>query len=107
MGLEAFFCKGKEGLKQQIFEKSQLVLGEVKDYKKEIKQMYDIRSELIHGVLDLPYSFNENLESKEWNTFNNKIYSASLVAIKMLIVTFQYMVKNNIEELDFIYKLHH
>lgn len=105
MGLEALYCKGSEGLKQQIFEKSQLILGELKEYKREIKRMYDIRSELIHGSLDLPFYFKKEFEAKELETFGKEILSARLISLKMLIVTFQYMVKNKLDNLNFIYKL--
>ena len=105
MGLEALYCEGSEGFRHQIFEKSQVVLGPIKENKKISKKMYDIRSKYVHGAMDIPYVFSHNYESIGVDKFREEIYRAESIAIKMLISSLQFMVLTNKDELDFKYSL--
>ncbi len=105
MGLEALYCDGSEGLKHQLFEKSQVILGPIRENKKLIKKMYDTRSAFVHGSMNIPYIYAHDYVSEEVEHFRNEISDTSRLAIQMLVVTLQFMAINKIEELNFKYRL--
>ncbi|KFC38228.1 hypothetical protein FF18_15860 [Elizabethkingia anophelis] len=99
IGIEAIYCKGKENLSEQIFTKTQVLLGEMSDYKKRLKRMYEFRSRLIHGDLDIPPN-NYDYDDENDINFNEELYEATSLAVAILTVTFQRMIemkKNTIE----------
>ena len=53
LGLEALYCTGNVGLREQLVAKSELVLGPRVENKKAFGAMYDFRSRLLHGDMDL------------------------------------------------------
>ena len=105
MGLEALYNTGSTGIMKQVIEKSQVLLGELKDYKNKFKDVYNFRSDFVHGRADFPskYCFNEVDSAVE--KFESKNYQATLVAEALLIATLQEMYKNKYPKLDFVYKL--
>lgn len=66
--------------------------------------MYDFRSRLVHGDLDIPPS-NYGLHDDEAELYMLKAYESSCLAISILTVTFQEMVLENKSELIFRYVL--
>ena len=105
IGLEALFAQDKNGIQQQLNEKIQVILGELKDFKKIIKQMYNYRSKFLHGDLDIPSKFQVDEMFEKNLDFIFKYEEMKSLAIAILIATFQYMVKNNLDELKFKYEL--
>ena len=101
IGIEALYCSGKEGLSEQIFTKTQIFLGEIIDYKKKLKQMYDFRSRLIHGDLNIP----PNHFYDDDNPFRDQLFDSTVFAVAILTATLQKMVYENKKELNFKYKL--
>ena len=105
IALESLYAKSKNGIQEQLNEKIKVILGELKDFKKIIKQMYDFRSQFLHGSLEIPSKFNCNDNSNERLDFMFKYWDTTSISIAILIGTFQYMVMNNLDELDFKYTL--
>lgn len=103
MGLEALYCEGSDGLKRQLYEKSQVILGPINENKKLIKKMYDTRSDFIHGSMNIPYVHTHNYDSGEADQFRQEIFQASRLAIQMLFATLQFMVLNERDDLNFTY----
>ncbi len=104
IGIETLYCSGKEGLSEQIFNKTQIVLGELKDYKKRLKQMYDFRSRLVHGDLDIPPNYYD-LYDEENEKFEGSLYDSTVLAVAILTTTLQIMVEENKSSLSFKYIL--
>lgn len=104
IGIETLYCSGKEGLSEQIFNKTQVVLGELKDYKKRLKQMYDFRSRLIHGDLDIPPN-HYDLNDKDEEQFQQSLYDSTILAVAILTATLQTMVNEDRKSVKFKYIL--
>lgn len=102
VGIEALYCAGKEGLSEQIFTKSQIVLGEITDYKKRLKQMYEFRSRLVHGDLDIPpkhFDFDDTIHKE----FHKNLYDSAILAVAILTATLQTMIMTDKKDLKFKY----
>jgi len=70
LGIEALLASGINSISSQIELKSSLILGEPKEYKKKIKQLYNYRSRLLHGDFDFPPKFSsdeDNFEKEYWD----------------------------------------
>ena len=104
IGIETLYCSGKEGLSEQIFNKTQVVLGEIKDYKKRVKQMYDFRSRLVHGDLDVS-PLHYDLDDVDEQQFQQNLYDSAILAVAILTTTLQQMVKRDKVNLRFQYVL--
>lgn len=105
VGLEALYCKDITGIQKQLTEKSQVLLGEVKENKRKFKKMYDIRSRLIHGSVDFPSKYCFKHAEPAFEKFTSDNYQATLVAEALLIATLQEMYKNKYSKLEFVYKI--
>lgn len=105
LGLEAVYCRGGSGVMSQLVEKCQLVLGPIEKRQRIIRQMYDLRSRVIHGNVDLPVQYSYYEGNPQHERFHSDIYKAALLAQVMLVVTLQYLVEHNLRELDFRYVL--
>lgn len=101
VGIEALYTNNSTAIKEQIISKCQVVLGNQVHYKKIFKGMYDLRSRLIHGDLNFPGNFFIHDGTKEFDTYFSKISDASLMAKAILIATFQQMIINDLEILEF------
>jgi hypothetical protein len=102
IGLEALYCKSTTGLQIQLHDKSEAFLGEMYKYKKDFSGMYDFRSRLIHGDVDINF-MHLHLENK--GKYIRRLEDSSLVAIALLVSTLQRMVKLDIFQLEFAYIL--
>lgn len=105
IGLEALFAQDKNGIQQQLNEKIQVILGDLKDFKKIIKQLYNYRSKFLHGDLDIPSKFQADEMFDKKLDFIFKYEEMKSLAIAILIASFQYMVKNNVNEINFKYEI--
>ncbi len=102
VGIEAIYCSGKEAISEQIFIKTQLVLGPLNDYKKKLKQMYDFRSRLVHGDLNIPPKHYSNDDSDDY-TFHENLFDSAALAVAILTATLQVLISENKTELNFKY----
>lgn len=101
IGIEALYCTGKEGKSEQIFEKTQIILGPIIDFKKKLKQMYNFRSRLIHGDLFIPSYISSNFSLKEIENYNDEFYEATIFSVAILTATLQEMVVLNRSNISF------
>lgn len=102
LGIEALYAIGNTNIMGQINEKVQLVLGELSDFKNVIKKMYDFRSRLVHGDLNIPSRMGIDCDGiNEIEKFDTEILKSSCLALAILISTFQWMIENNCTELKF------
>jgi hypothetical protein len=104
IGLEALYAKGHEGLKSQLLEKSEVVLGPRLAHKKVFGRMYDFRSRFVHGDLDLPLAYDDNFAPEPGN-FESDAIDAENVAVAMLIASLQQLVVMQLYEFRFSYSL--
>lgn len=101
MGIEAIFSSGRPGVASQIVERTQLVLGERKSFKGDLRRAYELRSALIHGSLGFPglhfsYSDPPGLEKRRAD-----VDSAQALAIAVLVATLQRHAEKNLTRLSF------
>jgi hypothetical protein len=104
VGLEALYGKGNLGLKGQLLEKSEVVLGPRTAYKKRFGSMYDFRSRFVHGDIDFPLAYVDS-SSFGPERFDREAGESLFVAAAMLIATLQQLVGRGLHELSFSYTL--
>ena len=105
LGLEALFGehrrgKDRRGGDQVIDRRSQLLLGKRRSNKKAFKQLYVLRSRLVHGDVDLPMPYWPADGSDEFDEFNTNFYDANVLAVAILIASVQRLAMHNVTELD-------
>jgi len=105
LGIEALYTDNSTGIINQINTKSQLFLGERKEYKKSFGQMYDFRSRFIHGDLNFSNKFilldNTDEINKHWLSLDEN----ENLAVAILVATFQKLILSNRDSLDFEFKI--
>ena len=104
VGIETLFCNSKEGISTQIFEKTQVIFGELTSFKKKLKMMYNYRSRLIHGDVDFGPENYETIRDNE-EKIQNELFDASILAVAILTGAIQELVLRNEIEFRFQYKL--
>jgi len=104
IGVEALYCSSKDSISEQIYEKVQLVLGPVTESKKKIKGMYNFRSRLVHGDLDIPPN-NFDYEDTDEEKFQTEMFEATIMAVAILTTTLQEIIIKNETDLKFKYVL--
>lgn len=106
IGIEAIYVRSKEGILQQIKEKSKAIFGEPKDYMKRLKHMYNVRSRFIHGELNFPPRYCPDSDTQEFVQFADKEYFDALnMAQALLIASIQQFVLMDTEEIEFELKI--
>jgi hypothetical protein len=103
LALEALFVEGDGEITRQLNQKIQIFLGEIKDYKRQLKEMYKIRSEFFHGALAIKPKHRQ--DSLDGSDFEHHLEEATFLSIMVLIATLQKMYMNNMFEIHFELKL--
>lgn len=102
IGIEAIYTSGKQGILEQLREKSVAIFGEPENYKNSLSKMYDIRSRFIHGALNFPSKYYIYDGIEEFDEFMMKEYSQCLeMAEALLVATIQQFVINDAEDLNY------
>ncbi len=104
VGVETLFCDSKEGISQQIFDKTQVLFGELTSFKKKLKYMYNYRSRLVHGDLDFAPENYESIHDHE-EKIEDEFFQASWLAVAILTGALQELVSRNITNFEFRYQL--
>jgi hypothetical protein len=104
IGIEALYCTSKDSISEQIYEKVQLVLGPVNESKKKVKSMYNFRSRLVHGDIDIPPN-NFDYDDEDEQKFQKEMFDATILAVAILTTTLQEIVIKNGTDLNFKYVL--
>ena len=105
IGLESLYTRGKQGLGEQLFDKTQSFLGSVSEAKKAFKGLYDYRSRFVHGDLDFPLAYVACGRADMHWQFEDEAYEAALRATALLLATLQEMVRRSLVDLSFQYVL--
>lgn len=105
VGLEALYVRGKQGVVEQIYEKSRVLLGDQADALQRIKQMYRFRTNLVSGTLNIPSYFHINDDTDESETYALKTGDAAFLAVAMLTATLQELIVRDRKKLEFRYVL--
>jgi hypothetical protein len=103
LGLEALYARGNVGLKEQLLGKTEAVLGPRTENKKLFGAVYDFRSRLIHGDVDIPVRFTTFDGVAKYESFHSERYEHEALATAVLIATLQWMIKSNAHNLEFEY----
>ena len=103
VGLEALYGHGNVGLKAQLIEKSQMLLGRPTAFRKRFDGMYDYRSRFVHGDLDIPLSHWLYRGGTETNKFELETYETWTVAAAVLVASLQELVLRGWSEPAFGY----
>ncbi len=98
-GLEALFVEGEVGITQQLNDKIQVFLGELIDNKKRLKNLYNFRSSLIHGVLSIPMKDAIIDDEKHLDD----LYKMNTFAATILVTSLQKIIQTGLTELKFVY----
>lgn len=88
-GLEAFYCDGVGDLRRQLSEKSRLWLGNTADKRNIVGQLYDLRSQFIHGSAKMTYWQDVRDPHDEDPKTMNRFSGGATFAVQMLTATLQ------------------
>lgn len=105
LGLEALYSRGNVGLKEQLLGKSEALLGPRIENKRAFGNVYDFRSRLLHGNVDLPLRFTEFNAVQKYEDYHHDLWRNEGLALAVLLATLQWMVEANAVELNFEYAL--
>lgn len=103
-GLEALLAENESGIVSQLRQKLIAIFGnqvDVKDFDKTIKEMYQVRSNIIHGkTKDIPAI--QGFILQEINVSSRSIQSkAAVMAMYLLVSTIQYCCQNSATSIKF------
>jgi hypothetical protein len=104
VGLEAVYGRGSAGIKAQLLEKSELLLGPRSTHKRTFGRMYDFRSRFVHGDIDIPLEFWDD-RSPHVGNFEAEAEASMFLAASMLASTLQQLAIRDRYSLDFAYQL--
>lgn len=97
LALEALYVEGDTGVNSQFRIKSQLVLGEPQQYKKLISKLYEYRSRLVHGDIDILPRFGFERRSKQDDEYWENVAFATAI----LIASIRQLIKNDLTRFTF------
>jgi len=102
IGLETLFVNGEQNIQKQIDEKVQLLLGKLSSHKRIIKNLYNFRSKLFHGEIELkPFHYYRNELINDIDDIDLKLYEACAFSTLILVATIQKMILTGRKELVF------
>lgn len=105
VGLEALYGRGNTGLKAQLMDKSEIVLGPRSAYKKRFQKMYDFRSRFVHGDIDFPLAYSPWDPDFQSGTFHGDASEAVDIATAMLVASLQQLIIKGQTYFEFSYAL--
>jgi hypothetical protein len=87
LGIESLYAVGSNNILNQIHTKVYLILGEPAQFQKKLKRLYEYRSRLVHGDLNLSAKFHMDFSepSFEYNDYVGFSASILITSIKRLI----------------------
>jgi hypothetical protein len=103
LGLEALYGQGNVGLKAQLLEKSEALLGPRTENKKAFGWMYDFRSRLLHGDIDILYQHNTHDATPAYEEIWHELNECEQMATAILLSTLQNLCQRNNYSLEFGY----
>ena len=104
-GLEAFYCKGRAGVTSQLLEKLKLFLGQKSATDKEVRTLYELRSNYVHGSFPIERWRNDTEMDEAAKISSGNLFKSENTAINLLVVTLQECVRQRIRDIDFSWNL--
>ena len=105
-GLEALYGGSHDSLAAQLIGKTRALFGEPASFKKRVSQMYDLRSRIVHGSVDLPLIFGPDVEDAHLEQYRARRSEAADTALALLLASLQRLVKEGGYEFNFSYEGH-
>ena len=103
--LEALYDTPKSQITKILIDRIFLFLGLPKNerryFKKRIRDIYDIRSRVVHGELDLTHPLGNNVLDHRIFDNDGFVLKNAGFGFCIVIATLQKMIKNNIKTLKF------
>ena len=96
LGIEALLAEGNENISSQIHQKSILVLGEPKEYKRKLKQLYNYRSRLVHGETNFPAKYTD-----DGDLFDTEYWDYLAFSVSILLSLIRKLIVGNKTKFDF------
>lgn len=103
LGLEALYGQGNVGMKAQLLEKSEALLGPRNENKKVFGWMYDFRSRLLHGDMDMLFQHNTDDATPAYEKNFGELNECEQLATAILLSTLQNLYERNSYSLEFRY----
>jgi hypothetical protein len=103
VGLESIYKTN--GSKTELKERIRLFLGDHPRLKSLIDNLYKIRSSLIHGGMDMPFSFNPYDGKSEHQRFEEKSNRVTESSMSLLVATLQKMFILKIHDIEYEQRL--
>jgi hypothetical protein len=100
LGIESLLAEGSQSISYQIKEKSIIILGKPTEYTKKLGKLYDYRSRLIHGDIDIFPKFYTDYES-----FDIEYGDYLDFAVSILIALIRELIEKQKSEFEFELKL--
>lgn len=104
-GLEGFYCNGKGELRNQLKEKTKLLLGPWSDKKNIVGHLYDLRSKFVHGDFPVVRWKNEYEQNNNFKKEYSSLYDGTTFSLQVLIATIQTCIEENIIDIDYSYSI--
>lgn len=101
MGVESLYGSGTGSIMHQVSERSQVLLGERRSFKKEFKEMYSVRSSFVHGSAPFPSRHFPYDALPEYEDFAKKVWNATTLAESMLVASLQELIRRDWHTLVF------
>ncbi|MPM20953.1 hypothetical protein SDC9_67392 [bioreactor metagenome] len=100
IGIESIYNSNESNaILEQIKVKCESLFGESASTKKELNQMYNIRSRFIHGQLNFPSKFTPYEGADDFNEFECSFLKTLQTAQSILLATIQKFVVNDAEQM--------
>lgn len=103
-GVEALYADGEIGIGYQINNKSKLFLGEPIENKRILTKLYDYRSKFLHGKKSIPLNHGW-LDGEYTDKHDEEFMDNTFISAKLLTVTLQKIIANDIETFEFEFRL--
>lgn len=104
VGLEALYGREKDGLQRQILDKSELFLGPRREFKGKFREMYEKRSQFVHGTVDMPFAYSPWEASPDYEKFDTEFYAMASLGIAVLVASLQKLALEDRQDLEFHYQ---
>ncbi|WP_151179681.1 hypothetical protein [Hypericibacter terrae] len=105
IGLEALYARNEDSIVNQIVGKCALLIPGAEKYQKQIKDLYNFRSRLLHGQRNIPNKFNAGDATSEIDKVQSDYYIMQFLGAAILVASLQYLVRHDLNSLDFSYRL--
>ena len=104
--LEEIYTDSIHQIAEQLNEKIQLFLGEMETFKKQIKNMYNVRSCFMHGAsIIVPFHKVDYIEHDYDKSYDKEVHKAISFSLLLIISTLQKMYLNNYLEINYELKI--